>query len=401
MDKKTLTSLPKAQDLVLEYVNCLAEVIDCDVEDSLGSILAESQEALIDVPGHDNSAMDGYAVRCSDILKGGRTLPVSQVIKAGSAASELEAGTMARIFTGAPIPAGADAVVIQEDTKREDEQVQILEVPTPGQHVRMKGHDIRQGTPVLDSGHRLRPQDLGLLSSLGIKQVPVRKALTVAIINTGDEIIAPGQPLQPGQIYDSNSYTLQALLNSFGFKTLKIGIIADTLAETEEALSEASQKADCVISTGGVSVGEADFVRAAVSNLGEIALYKLAIKPGKPFSFGSIETTPFFGLPGNPVAVFVTFMMLVLPALMKMQGASQFVLPVIPAKAGFEIGRTGSRLEFIRVRMENNRLIPFADQGSSIMTSLSWADGLAEIPIDSTVSEGQTVNYYPFNGLLG
>lgn len=380
------------------------QIEEVPVADALGRFLAEEQIAMLDVPAHDNSAMDGYAVNSADLSGDGVQLKVSQTIAAGYVGDALEPGTAVRIFTGAPIPQGADVVVIQENTSLDSGIVTINESPDKGRNIRRKGHDIAIGDKVLAAGHRLKPQDLGLLSSLGISKIKVQKALTVAIINTGDEIIPPEQELGPGQIYDSNSFTLAALLQTLGFKTLKLGIVADDLASTERALSEAADQADCIISTGGVSVGDEDHVKTAVENLGELSLWKLAIKPGKPFSYGMIEGKPFFGLPGNPVAVFVTFTMLVRPYLLKMLSANEVIPRQFKIRAGFAIKKSGSRQEYIRVRLGvdekgEQALVLFGNQGSSILTSLSWADGLAIIPIDSTVTVGDLVDYIPFNGL--
>jgi molybdopterin molybdotransferase len=243
-----------------------------------------------------------------------------------------------------------------------------------------------------------------LLASLGSERVAVRKALSVAILNTGDEVVAPGGTLAPGQLYDSNSFTLDALAQGLGCQVRKLGIVADTLAATSDALRHAAQEADVIITTGGVSVGAEDHVRAAVEKLGELKLWKLAIKPGKPFSFGAVGGKPFFGLPGNPVAVFVTFVLLVRPALLRMQGAVVQAPPSFPVRSGFQIAEAGTRQEYLRVRLVSSRegqvaeLYP--DQGSSVLTSLSWADGLAVVPIGATVKRGDLLEYLPLNGLL-
>lgn len=405
MPNTRLTPLAEALESLLSDVQVNPSVIQVALPEALGSVLSEAQHAGVDVPAFDNSAMDGYAVNTADISGKGCSLPVSQTIAAGHPGTPLERGTAARIFTGAPIPSGADAVVIQEDTEAGDGQVLINDLPSAGDNIRLRGHDIAAGNQVLSVGHRLRAQDLGMLASLGIDRVAVKKPLTVAIINTGDEVIPPGQVLQPGQIHDSNSFTLEALLKGLGMRIVKKGIVADSLEDTTAVLVQAAKEADCIITTGGVSVGDEDHVRQAVEDQGKLALWKLAIKPGKPFSYGRIGDIPFFGLPGNPVAVFVTFVMLVRPYLLKVQGATGLDLPSLGVAAGFDTGNANTRLEFIRVRLESHAdgsqtLKPFTNQGSSIMTSLSWADGLAEIPLGETVSRGQLLKFIPFSGML-
>ncbi len=400
-----LTPIDKALDFLMSVAEENPDVISVALPQALGCVLADSQQAAIDVPDFDNSAMDGYAINTADIDKPGVTLPVSQTIAAGHVGASLQSGTAARIFTGGKIPQGADAVVIQENTRAENGQVTIMEKPAKGENIRLQGHDIEKGSEVLCRGHQLRAQDLGMLASLGIASVLVKRPLRVAIINTGDEVIAPGQPLGPGQIYDSNSFTLEGLLTGMGMQVIRKGIVEDSLASTEAALKSAASDSDCIISTGGVSVGDEDHVRQAVENLGELGLWKLAIKPGKPFSFGRVAGVPFFGLPGNPVAVFVTFSMLVRPYLLKIQGCRMLAPPSLQVKSGFSLASANSRLEFVRVRLQTNAkgeqvLEAFGNQGSSIMTSLSWADGLAEIPLGETVAAGQCLKFIPFNGLL-
>jgi molybdopterin molybdotransferase len=370
---------------------------------ALGRVLAEIVYADIDVPAYDNSAMDGYALAARDFVAG-RVLPLGQTIAAGHPGQPLVAGTVARIYTGAPIPAGADTVVMQENVRSDLGGIEILEDPVSGQHIRRRGHDLASGTAVLPAGQRLQPQDIGLLASLGKVRVKVHRQLTVAVVNTGDEVVAPGTPLAPGQLYDSNSYTLAGLLERLGLRVVKLGIVGDTLLATEAALQQAAAEADCIITTGGVSVGAEDHVRQAVAALGSLSLWKLAIKPGKPFSFGNVAGKPLFGLPGNPVAVFVTFMVLVRPFLLRMQGAIRVELPNFPVQAGFSVEEAGTRQEYLRVRLRSSAsgllAEPFADQGSSLLSSLSWADGLALVPAGTSIQRGQLIDYLPFGGLL-
>ena len=401
---KPLTPIVEALAHLLAQVPAPPVAETVPLRAALGRVLAEARQAAMDVPAYDNSAMDGYALNTRDVKVSGVSLSVSQTIAAGHPGQPLAAGTVARIFTGAPIPPGADAVVMQENTEVRGNEIMLNEVARAGQNIRRRGHDIALGSTVLPAGQRLSPQDLGLLASLGSARVAVYKPLTVALLNTGDEVVAPGTALAPGQLYDSNSFTLEGLLQGLGFQVRKLGIVADTPQATEAALQLAATEADVVITTGGVSVGAEDHVRAAVEKLGRLSLWKLAIKPGKPFSFGTVGGKPFFGLPGNPVAVFVTFVLLVRPFILRMQGALADAAPVFPVKAGFTVSEASTRQEYLRVRLVNRNggrvaeLYP--DQGSSVLTSLSWADGLAVVPVQTTVKPGDELDYLPFAGLL-
>ncbi len=401
---KPLTPIADALAQVLASVPAPPAGESVPVSAALNRVLAEPVAAALDVPAYDNSAMDGYALNTRDAGTPGVSLPVSQTIAAGHPGQALAPGSAARIFTGASIPAGANAVVMQENTEAHGSKVVITQVPKAGENIRARGHDIASGSTVLEVGRRLRPQDLGLVASLGIERLAVRRPLTVALLNTGDEVVAPGNALKPGQLYDSNSFTLEGLLRGLGMRVHKLGIVADTPAATEAALQQAAREADAVISTGGVSVGAEDHVRAAVEKLGKLSLWKLAIKPGKPFSFGAVAGKPFFGLPGNPVAVFVTFVLLVRPYLLRMQGATAIETPAFPVKAGFAIKEAGTRQEYLRVRLVNaeGELVaqPYPDQGSSVLTSLSWADGFAILPMGATVKPGDKLDYLSFADLL-
>jgi molybdopterin molybdotransferase len=395
---RSLTPVNLALTDLLSQLNTMAVAHSVPIAQALGCVLAKTIVAEYDVPAFPNSAMDGYAL-CLGNLAQHSGLIVSQTVAAGHPGEKLEQGTCARIFTGAPIPDGADAVVMQENVTVTDSGVQINQLPKLGENIRLQGHDIKKGAILLEAGRRLQPQDLGLLAAQGFTEVSVLKPLTVALLNTGDEVVMPGQALAPGHVYDSNSFVLEALLERLGVQVIRRGIVADTLHDTQAAIKEAAQVADCLITTGGVSVGEADNVRPAVESMGNLSIWKLAIKPGKPFSFGHVLGIPFFGLPGNPVAVFVTFVILVRPALLKMQGAKVLELPHYRLPIGVNVKHAGTRDEYLRVRLIEGVLQPFRDQGSSLLSSLSWADGLAIIPAMTTPKVGDKVDFIPFTGV--
>lgn len=391
---KPLLPVAEALSQVLERAQPSAEIEEVPLLESLGRVLARDQVSAIDVPGEDNSAMDGYAVRVADT--GAADLPVSQRIPAGTSGTPLAPGTVARIFTGAPIPPGADAVVMQEDCTVEGERIAINAQISEGQHVRPAGQDIARGSTVLATGRRLRPQDLGLLASIGCATVPVYRPLRVAILSTGDELVEPGTAeLADGQLYNSNRYTLAGLVRSLGMTVVDGGIVADDPELTREALQKAAENADCVITSGGVSVGEEDHVKQQVENLGELALWKLAIKPGKPLAFGSIGATPFIGLPGNPSSVFTTFCLIARPFLQRLQGVSEIATPSLHANAAFSVERPGSRQEYLRVTVSDSGGVlvatRYANQSSGVLSSVSHSNALAVIPPGTTVSAGDSV----------
>jgi len=347
-----------------------------------GAVLAEDVMAAIDVPADDNSAVDGYALRTED-LPG--PLPVSQRIPAGQTGAELEPGTAARIFTGAAIPPGADAVVMQENCSEKDGLLLVSGSVAPGQNIRPRGQDIMAGERALQAGRRLRPQDLGLIASLGRGQVSVYRPLRVAVLSTGDELVEPGEgALSAGQLYNSNRYTLAAFISALGMEWVDCGIVADDPQATAEALQQAAARADCVITSGGVSVGEEDHVKHQVERLGRLDLWKLAIKPGKPLAFGSIDDTPFIGLPGNPTSVFVTFALVARPFLLQLQGLAETALPTLTARAGFRVTRPGSRQDYLRVTLERDgpNLVArrFVNQSSGVLSSVSQSNALAIVP---------------------
>lgn len=368
---------------------------------ALNYVLAEDIYSTINVPPHDNSAVDGYALAHQAELNGQR-FEISQRIPAGSSPAPLEAGTVARIFTGAPMPEGADCVIMQEDVELNAEQdITLKQAPRPGANIRPAGQDVAKGSLVLAKGTSLSPQRLGLIASIGQASVKVYEPLKVAIFSTGDELVEPGNPCGPGQIYNSNRYTLSTLLSNFGMEVFDLGVIPDTLCATQQAFQDAAANADVIVSTGGASVGEEDYIQQALRELGELELWRVAIKPGKPFMFGKVGDCPVLGLPGNPAAVLVTALNFVRPFLLKSQGFSNYHANSYELPCDFDITQAGKRREFIRVQVSSEgTLKPHPNQSSGMLSSASWADGLAVIPEHRCIEQGQRVTYMPFAELL-
>lgn len=404
------TSVEEARSFLLERARPITEIERIDTIHGVGRILAEDILSPIDVPGYDNSAMDGYAVRSEDIATEGETsLAIGRRIAAGESAPEytLKSDEAARIFTGAPIPDGADSVVMQEHCRVVGDTVSIRGPVSPGMNIRPRGNDIRADTSVLSAGIRLTPQALGLAASIGLSSIPVSRRLRVAILSSGNEVVQPGTPLQAGQCYDSNRHTLFGLLANLGCEILDLGTIPDDFDATEVALREAASQADVVITSGGVSVGEEDHIKRVVETIGHLDLWRIAVKPGKPLAYGRILDADFIGLPGNPVSVLVTFCLFVRPMLIRRQGA----VPSIPlprfVSAGFQWPRAGDRREYARARLvpaEDEGLpkaVLFERQGSDVLSSAVWADGLVEIPPGTVIALGAKVAYLPFAELLG
>ncbi|AOE84658.1 gephyrin-like molybdotransferase Glp [Pseudomonas sp. TCU-HL1] len=362
-----------------------------------GRVLAEPLVAALDLPPWDNSAMDGYALRLADWH--GEPLVVSQRILAGSAPQPLQPGTCARIFTGAPVPEGADLVEMQENAEvLADGRVRFRESLKPGQNVRPRGQETRTGETVLPAGARLGPIEMGLCASLGAAELSVRRRPLVAVISTGDELVPPGQPLGPGQIYNSNRSLLIAWLKRLGCAVLDAGILADDLELTRNALAGLGA-VDLILSTGGVSVGEADFLGAALREEGELALWKLAIKPGKPLTFGHFRGVPVIGLPGNPASTLVTFGLLARPYLLRRLGVEEVEPLGFAVPAGFAWKKPGNRREYLRARLEQGRAVIYPNQSSGVLRSAAWAEGLVEVLEGTSLAEGDTLRFIPLSEL--
>lgn len=360
-----------------------------------GRILAGDITAEIDVPPADNSAMDGYALRHADWRSEGEPLGISQRVTAGSVPKPLEPATAARIFTGAEVPPGADTVVMQEHTAGGNSAVRILKLPEKGANIRRRGQDMARGQKVLTAGHRLRAQDMGLIASLGIADVTVRRRLRVAILSTGDELVEPGRPAGPGQIFNSNRYTMTGQLTAWGFDVIDLGVARDEPEAVSELMQSAAEKADVVVTSGGVSVGEEDHVKNVVETLGSLDLWRIAIKPGKPFAFGNVCGTPFIGLPGNPVSVFVTLLVVARPYLFACQGADR-LRPQATRQVAMFSKKASPREDYVRVRCTADGLEPYANQSSGALFSTAWGDGLLRQHAGQEIRTGDLVDYFPY-----
>ena len=415
MSRAPLTPLEDALAAVLAQAQPLPGAAFVDLLQADGRVLAADCIAPLQVPPLDNSAMDGYAVRSAEVAQAGAVLPVSQRIPAGQVGTALQVGTVARIFTGAPLPPGADAIVMQEDcTVLDDGRVRFDAVPQPGQFVRRAGQDIALGSTALQAGLRLTPAALGLAASLGLAQLPVARRPRVALFSTGDELALPGsiapQDLPPGHIFNSNRYVLASLLQRWGCEVVDGGILPDDRAATHAALAQAAQDCDLLVTSAGVSVGEEDHVRPVVEQLGALSLWKIAMKPGKPFAFGHVRRSSegktagqahFIGLPGNPVSSLITALVLLRPFVLALQGASVVQPPAHWLTADFEITQRDSRREFLRARRNAaGRLELFANQNSGVLTSTVWAEGLVDNPAQTLIARGSSVRFLPFSELL-
>jgi molybdopterin molybdotransferase len=404
---------------LLAQAQPLNEPLSVSTFDADGCVLAQDLVSLLAVPGFDNSQMDGYALRAADVPQPGAVLQVTQRIPAGSFGKKLEPLSAARIFTGAPIPEGADAVVMQEDCEVVNAcegGIRVGTVPKPGQWVRRRGEDVEQGAVVLRAGQRLNCAALGLAASIGAGNLSVARRPRVALFSTGDELVMPGQvapqDMAPGAIYNSNRFFLRALLGRLNCEVSDLGIVPDNREATVAALKTAAHHHDLILTSGGVSVGEEDHIKPAVAQLGALDLWQIAIKPGKPFAYGHVRRDAgalgqqgthchFIGLPGNPVSSYVTFLLLVRPFLLRLQGAQEVAPTAMAMRADFNWPKADKRREFLRVRQNaSGGLDLFPNQSSGVLTSTVWGSGLVDNPPGQSISPGDTVRYIPFSELL-
>ena len=404
-ERAPLKPLDVALSELLAFALPLGPAESVSTFDGDGRVLAQDMASSLDVPAHDNSSMDGYAVRCVDWLDAATLLQVNQRIPAGSSGTMLAPASAARIFTGAPIPPGADSVVMQEECDVQGSSVRLPAKPRPGQWIRRRGEDVVRGAVVLGAGKRLCPAALGLAASIGCAALFVAPRIRVALFSTGDELVMPGDvapaEMKPGTTYNSNRFFLRALLLRLGCSVTDLGIVPDRLDATIEALKNASRQHDLILTSGGVSVGEEDHIKPAVQALGSLTLWQIAIKPGKPFAYGKIDAAHFIGLPGNPVSSFVTFLLLVRPFILKLQGATVVAPESIVIPAHFDWVKADKRREFLRARQNaSGGLDLFDNQSSGVLTSAVWGDGLVDNPPGQTVAHGDLVRFIPFSALL-
>jgi molybdopterin molybdotransferase len=394
---KGMLSVDEALEVLLAGAKAVSEIEQVPALEASGRVLARALASTMDVPPMDNSAMDGYALRASEVSAPETRLKIAQRIAAGEVGKPLAPGTAARIFTGAPIPQGADAIVMQEFCAVEGESVVVRKVPKPGEWVRRTGSDVRQGATVVQAGKRLLPQDTGLAASVGIATMPVYRRVRMGLFFTGDELVMPGEPLAPGRIYNSNRFTLSGMAHAFGCEVRDYGIVPDSLEATRAVLKRASAECDIIVTSGGVSVGEADFVKPAVEAEGSLLMWRISMKPGRPLAFGRVGGCAFIGLPGNPVSSFVTFLIFVRPFLLRTQGVSEVAPRVTDARADFDWTEPDPRREFLRVKCNaNGGLDLYPTQDSAVLTSTAWADGLVDNPPNRSIRKGDRVSYLPF-----
>lgn len=403
----SLLSMDAALAVLLDDVQVIRDIDWLPLKEACGRVLALRQTASVAVPPMDNSAMDGYAVNSRDLHEGKACgFVISQHIAAGYVGTPLKSGTVAHIATGAPLPSGADAVVMQERCRLQGDRVWIPDDIKAGANVRRAGEDISLGGEILPAGIRLRPQDIGLAASVGLAQLPVYRRLRVALLSTGDELVEPGLSLQaPGKIYNSNRYTIYSLLQALGCEVIDLGCVPDTFDATCDALINAAREADVILTSGGVSMGARDYIKQVIDKLGNMALWRIAIKPGKPLAFGRMGDTPFIGLPGNPVASFVTFCIFVRPYLLRCQGLHEIAPAQWRLPAAFDWPHPDKRREFLRARLQwdtecGPQATLFSHQGSGVLSSTVWADGLVIVRESQAIRAGDPIDFLPFSGLF-
>jgi len=397
---KGLLSVDEALAQLLAGARPVAGIEQVPTMSATGRVLAQAQASTMDVPPMDNSAMDGYALRVSDLSSSNARLKIAQRIPAGSVGKPLEPGTAARIFTGAPVPEGADAIVMQEHCSVSGDVVSINKTPKQSEWIRRTGSDIRKGGTVLSAGKRLLPQDAGLAASVGIKTLPVYRKVRLGLFFTGDELVMPGEALAPGRIYNSNRFTLNGLAAAFGCEVRDYGIVPDRLDKTREVLRRAAAENDVIVTSGGVSVGDEDHVKPAVEAEGSLLMWRIAMKPGRPLAFGRVKDAAFIGLPGNPVSSFITFLIFVRPFLLKTQGQLDTQPRSIDARADFDWPEPDARREFLRVKWNaQGGLDLYPTQDSAVLTSTAWADGLVDNPAGAAIRKGDRVRFLPYSEL--
>jgi len=400
---KILPSVQEAIDICIQHITPISDIINISIENALGFTLAADVISHIDVPSFDNSAVDGFAVNTED-LKNKRIFEISQRLPAGTNPSLLKAGTAAKIFTGAPVPARADTVIMLEDCIENDGMVQLPDHVISGKNIRPRAQDVTKGTVIVKKGHKLTPQDIGLIASIGVKTIDAYRPLKIAVISTGSELLEPGDIHAEGKIYNSNRFMLQSVCKSFNFDFIDMGMTNDDYESTAELIMNAAENADAVITTGGVSISDEDYVKRILSEFGEQILWKVAIKPGKPFAFGLIKNTPVIGLPGNPSAAFVTALVLGKEILYKLQGTHGIELVNYLLPINFSVNKSNARRSYLHCRVVQTAKGPalekFTNQSSGMLSSISWASGLGIIRENEKPQGGDLIEYISFADLL-
>jgi molybdopterin molybdotransferase len=406
---QTLLSTNKALAILTNTAKATNKKEVLNLDNSLNRILANTLYSKINVPSFDNSAMDGYAIHLTKNqinATGGFSFEIVDRISAGQVGNELLPGKSARIFTGAPVPKGANTVIMQEECEliENGKKIEIYRPINLNENIRPLGNDIKSGDVILQQGIKLKPQDIALAASVGVSTLSVFQKIKIGVFFTGDELAKPGCELKQGQIYNSNQSALIAMLNNLNCDIINLNIIKDSLTATIDALEFLKNKCDLIMTTGGVSVGEEDYIKPAIKILGELHLWRIKMKPGKPLAFGKVGDTAFIGLPGNPVSAMVTFLLFASPFIKKLQGRTNYLNTPYKVVANFAWNRSKPRREFVRVKLDYAHTSILANQypkqGSDVLSSMVWADGLAEIPEKTTFKQGEIINYYPFNEMM-